>query len=308
MSEPPVSIANSTISGNSALCAGGGIYNSYSPLGISNVTITDNTADADKSGSGNCLGGGVYLSARTLAVQNSVIAANVSLNASYAMGSDCYNAAGSVSSGGYNVIGDAAGCTFTGSDQVGTTASPLDPLLLPLSWNGGATPTHALSFTSPAKDLGNVTGCTWDHDADGGATPEVILSNDQRTAIRPSGARCDVGAYEWSHCDDGVLNYGETGIDCGGGCAACSCTGTDAKILSTGYATIQGAYDAALDSALIRARETDTGTNLVFDRMMYVTLRGGHDCDFFRIRGMTTVASLIVSSGRLTIENVAIGP
>ncbi len=306
------SIANSTVSRNSALYAAGGIYGGGdSTVQLSNVTITGNTADSSKSGSGDALGGGVY-SYATLIVQNSVIAGNVSLNPSYVSGADCYSV-DSVSSGGYNVIGDGTGCVFAGGtgDQVGAAGSLINPLLASLAWNGGTTTTHALLSGSPAIDSGNPGGCFWDNDADGGTTTaEVLLVEDQRGAIRPFGGRCDVGAFEWSHCDNGIQDSDETGIDCGGSdCAVCSCGGTDpAKMKDTGYADIQLAYNAAWDSATVKSRATDTSEDLVFNRAMHFTLKGGHDCDFFRIRGMTTVASLTVSAGQLTVEDVAIGP
>ena len=305
------SIANSTISGNSASSLGGGLLVGWtSVVQLSNVTVAQNVADADADGDAFGRGGGIGIFG-TLTVQNSMIADNVTLNSAYRDTDDCYNyTTGSVTSGGYNVIGNGQGCTFAGTgDQAGTTASPFDPRLAPLAWNGGATPTHALLSTSPAKDNGNPGGCKWDNDADGGTTPEVPLSQDQRTAVRPYGLRCDVGAYEWSHCDNGVQDNGETGIDCGGSCSPCNCAGTStAKVIDTGYLTIQAAYDSAWDSALIRARETVTAQKLIFDRAMQITLRGGYDCSFFRIRGMTPVAGLIVASGTLKIENIVIGP
>jgi hypothetical protein len=312
LSNQPVSIANSTISGNSSLCQGGGIE-AFSAVSLSNVTVTDNITDTDQATYDYCQGGGVFVDTPgTLTVQNSIIAGNVSLNPSLSDGSDCYNSGGAVSSGGYNVIGNGDGCIFAETgDQTGDAGSPLDPLLDAITWNGGPTPTHALMSASPAVNNGDIGGCTWDDDADGG-TSEIALTEDQRTADRPSGGRCDVGSYEWSHCDNGVQDAGEgeTGIDCGGNCAACSCPGTNARILTAGFPTIQGAYDdiTIWDGALIRARETDTGEDLTFDRAMYVALRGGHDCDFFRIKGMTAVASLTISAGRLTVENIVVGP
>jgi hypothetical protein len=307
-----VSIANTTISGKSATFYGGGISTAQNAtVQLSNVTIAGNAADTNMGGTSSYLGGGVWV-ASTLTVQNSVIAGNSTLNPSFTTGYDCYYLAGSVTSGGYNVIGDGSGgCSFAGTgDQIGTTGSPLDPLLGALAWNGGDTPTHALLSLSPAIDNGNPGGCTWDDDADGGTTSEATLSQDQRTAVRPYNTLCDVGAFEWNHCDDGMQDDDETGIDCGGSlCAACSCATDPAKMISTRYSSIQAAYDAAWDSATAKARETDTAENLDFDRAMHFTLKGGFDCDFFRIRGMTTVASLTVSAGRLTVENLAIsGP
>jgi predicted outer membrane repeat protein len=297
-------VANSTFSGNRAAMSGGGIRHSGSgTLALSNVTITGNEAGWTLVGDA---GGGIGKGSSPATIENSVVAGNAALNSGAAHPHDCE---GSFTSGGYNIIGDATNCFLSSAsgDQTGNAATPLDPLLSVLAWNGGNTPTHGLQAASPAADRGNVGGCTWDDNADGGA--EVALPEDQRTALRPYGVRCDVGAFEWSHCDNGVMDSDESGADCGGTlCAACSCPGTDSKVLTAAYSTIQDAYDATWDDAVIRARETNTSQHPVFDRAMYVTLRGGHDCDFFRIRGMTTVASLTVSAGRLTVENIAIGP
>src|SRR5262249_45562682 len=49
--------------------------------------------------------------------------------------------------------------------------------------NGGVTSTHSLLSGSPAIDAGNTATCA---------------PNDQRGAVRPVGAACDIGAYEAS--------------------------------------------------------------------------------------------------------------
>ncbi len=62
----------------------------------------------------------------------------------------------------------------------------VDPLLGPLSFNGGLTPTLSPLAGSPLVDAGDNTNC---------------LSTDQRGLLRPvdklgSGAICDIGALE----------------------------------------------------------------------------------------------------------------
>jgi hypothetical protein len=57
-----------------------------------------------------------------------------------------------------------------------------DPMLGPLSDNGGPTQTMALLPGSPAIDAG--TSCT---------------ATDQRGVTRPQGAACEIGAYEVPH-------------------------------------------------------------------------------------------------------------
>jgi predicted outer membrane repeat protein len=304
---PHVTIANTSVTGNSAGLYGGGIHyqDQTSDIQLANVTVTGNSAGSLGGCLGGC-GGGLY---GLFSVRNSVIAGNVDLDPLTTPSPDCR---GNFYSGGYNLIGDDSICSVIGGigDQTGTALSPLDPQIGSLARNGGPTLTHALLSGSTAIDGGNPAGCYWDHDADRGASsPEVPLDMDQRTVSRPFNVVCDIGSYERMNCDDGMQNYGETGIDCGGSCAACSCPSADfAATNGTTFSTLQGAYDATWDGAEIKAREENTGEILAFDRPAHITLIGGHDCDFFRIKGMTTVASLTVLAGRLTVENIIVGP
>ena len=92
----------------------------------------------------------------------------------------------------YNLVGDGTGETgiVNGSNgnQVGTTASPINPLLGPLGVvTGGPTPTMALLQGSPAIDrIPTAGGC--------GAG----IFTDQRGLPRPTASAdlCDVGAFE----------------------------------------------------------------------------------------------------------------
>jgi hypothetical protein len=58
---------------------------------------------------------------------------------------------------GYNIIGYNADAVISSkpTDQIGTPAAPIDPLLGPLANNGGLTLTHALQAGSPALDHGD---------------------------------------------------------------------------------------------------------------------------------------------------------
>ena len=73
-------------------------------------------------------------------------------------------------------------------NQVGTAASPIDPVLGPLAANGGLTPTHALRAGSPAIGTGDPVDCD--------ASPNA--RRDQRGKARNASARmaCDIGAYD----------------------------------------------------------------------------------------------------------------
>src|SRR5262249_43905582 len=82
-------------------------------------------------------------------------------------------------------IGDG-GSGYAATDLVGTSGSPLDPLLQPLGNYGGPTKTMALLPGSPARDAGR----------DSGLGPPLNLTTDQRGLARKSGAHVDIGAFE----------------------------------------------------------------------------------------------------------------
>jgi len=101
---------------------------------------------------------------------------------------DC---AGTLTSGGYNLIGDDTGCTgFTNGvngDQVGVTGATVEPTLGPLQDNGGCTLTRLPQSGSPVIDAIPPARC--------------LVTTDQRGQGRPADggtgrAYCDVGAVE----------------------------------------------------------------------------------------------------------------
>lgn len=186
-------VTNSTISGNSGNANGGGIYNfGGGTVNVTNSTIVGNTAIVN----GNGRGGGIQNSGGTVTVKNSIIA----MNSSTDTGPDVN---GTFVSAGFNLIGKTDGSTgFTAAtDQTGTIASPLDPVLAPLANNGGPTTTHAPIAGSPAVDKGSE------------ATPP--LTTDQRGSPRPydnpsvpnapGGNGSDIGAFERQTTDPGSV-------------------------------------------------------------------------------------------------------
>lgn len=86
------------------------------------------------------------------------------------------NVWGSVIDGGHNLSSDGSAKFTTATSRAG-----VDPLLGPLTDNGGGTPTMALLPGSPAIDAGD----------DAAAPP-----GDQRGVGRPVGPRSDIGAFE----------------------------------------------------------------------------------------------------------------
>ncbi|MFC2077441.1 choice-of-anchor Q domain-containing protein [Candidatus Bipolaricaulota bacterium] len=182
--EKPLDVYNLSVSGTHTFYVSDGrgdflVHNKSTILNC--VTITDNTADTDGDGIGD--GGGVCLRDSLLLSVNSIVAGN--RDGSSGTGHpDC---SGRCILDGYNLIGDGTGMTGTSfpSDKIGSTASPVDPLLGPLADNGGPTLTHALLVGSSALD----------------AIPQPFNgapSTDQRGLTRPwpTGGLCDIGAVE----------------------------------------------------------------------------------------------------------------
>jgi hypothetical protein len=186
-------IANSTFVSNQANAAnglGGGVFNYGSgnnypgePINILvNNTFSENGAYS---------GGGLY-SWGNLSFRNNILANSTS-------GGDCVSYSfGGMVAGSHNLIEDGNPCS----------SDPFlrgDPLLGPLSDNGGPTQTMALLPGSPAIDAGTVT----------------CVPADQRGVTRPQGAACEIGAYEYEYqsliyyvkWDAGGANNGSSWLD-----------------------------------------------------------------------------------------------
>lgn len=170
-----VTLANSTISGNSSTGKGGGIING-AIVEMFNSSVVGNSAP---QGAGLLQMANITGSRTSL--QNSVVAYNVS---SLGLG-DC---SGVLQGGAYNFVQTvvAGECSAEGM----TTGA--DPLLGPLQQNGGPTLTHLPADTSPLVNAGSPGGCYG---------PGNVVSRDQRSQPRPSGGgRCDIGAVEVQIC------------------------------------------------------------------------------------------------------------
>jgi len=188
-----LTVIDSTISGNTGGIFGGGITLNYGTLSVTDSTITGNIAEdggaffgrgiesfIDSTISGNLATstGGVYVEMGTdgpfsTTVDGTIIADN--------FGGDFANSGSGTATGSNDLIGDGSdGGAFTSSLR-GTAASPVNPLLGPLAFNGGPTETMALLTGSPA--LG--TGGSFDG-----------ITSDQRGYPRPSGPGIDIGAFQ----------------------------------------------------------------------------------------------------------------
>ena len=148
-----MTVRNCTISGNSVhgtglvTMYGGGIRN-FGSLQIASSTIAHNSMSGEKGASAS--GGGIYGFASTR-TDSSILALN-----SAPTGPD-FAGVVALQSNGYNIIGNNADAVISSqpTDQIGTPAAPIDPLLGPLTHNGGPTLTLALQSGSPAIDRGD---------------------------------------------------------------------------------------------------------------------------------------------------------
>jgi hypothetical protein len=171
----PLTITNSTISGNSAP-EGGGVLIQAPLIGrrsarFSNVTIVGNSAWG---------GGGVRVQhGSDLYLRNSIVAGNEATGGVVGWSDISIDVDATVVSEGYNL--------GTGFAPVTGDVVTSNPDIDELADNGGPTRTHAL-LGGPALDGGNPAGCS---DPEGAA-----LSRDQRGFPRPTGSRCDMGAFE----------------------------------------------------------------------------------------------------------------
>lgn len=153
-----LSVRDSTISGNSAPLAGG--IKIEQTMTLQQVTIANNS------------GGGLRVAKPNLTVtlHNSIVANN--------SGGDCSFAVPGMTLAGDRNLGRDNSCQFANP-----TANLLNtnPQLGPLQNNRGATETHELLPDSPAINGGNNGVCT---------------PTDQRGLARPQGPSCDIGAFE----------------------------------------------------------------------------------------------------------------
>jgi hypothetical protein len=198
----PLTIDDSTISGNTVLAAGmtgsfgsaaGGILVGNNPFfggptSIDHSTIAFNRVVGSPPSNFQVAGGvsgstylyNGYQYPANVQVRNTIIAKNV-----YNLSDP--DVTGTFLSGGHNLIGvlGSSATGFVASDLSGTSATPLDPRLLPLANNGGPTKTHALRSDSPAVNAGD--------------NANAPLTDQRGYARIDSDGIIDIGAYELQH-------------------------------------------------------------------------------------------------------------
>lgn len=182
LSRGSLELYNVTLSDNAAEFGGGGLTVASGSALITNSTIHRNKQVSSSTSSGG--GGGIHVYSGTAQVQNSIIAGNT-VGAGRA-GPDC---AGTLTSSGYNLVGNTSGCDFVSGtgDQLN-----VDPKLEPLALWGGPVAAHKPATGSPAIDRGSPES----------GTVTACQLKDYRGVRRNAdgdkvdGGRCDVGAME----------------------------------------------------------------------------------------------------------------
>lgn len=213
-----VTLTNSTVSDNTAADNGGGIYDHFGTVNLTNSTISGNSANggggiviqgtvtlinSTVSGNTGTFGSGIWNEDGNLNLINSTILSNtgalggiwnrtgtmtltntiLAYNRVGALAKDCTNdSGGTVISSGYNLVQAPNNCVFSATGDITNT----NPLLGPLTDNGGATLTHALLNGSLIIN----------HIPKGTNGCGTTITTDQRGVIRPQGSGCDIGAYE----------------------------------------------------------------------------------------------------------------
>ena len=178
-----VVVINSTISNNSAVRQGGGIYTNAGAVSVTNCTLSGNSAASFS-------GGGIYTyDTGSTTIENTIIANSVGGNFEVNNG---------------EVTTDSSSLCDDNSCFSATQATSAQINLQPLADYGGPTQTMALGAGSVAIDKGN-----------DGAAP----ATDQRGVTRPQGAHSDVGAYEVESTQTGpnfvVTRAADTTAVCG---------------------------------------------------------------------------------------------
>ncbi len=166
----PISIVNSTVSGNSADVGGGVYQNDGGNTAV--AWIIYSTVASNTSSLNNAHNLGLSGPASRFELTGALVAGT---------GDNCSIPANNLIDHGYNLdSSNSCGLTMT------TSLTNTNPLLQPLAENSGDTLTHALGEGSPALDQipQGVNGC--------GTT----YTKDQRNEARPINEACDIGAYE----------------------------------------------------------------------------------------------------------------
>jgi len=209
-----LTMTNTTVHGNRA-GSGGGV--SYTGGSSNTSTITSSTITNNQVYFGLASGGGLEVGGPNQVLGNTIIAGNFfEATASSGTGPDV---SGSVSSLGYNLMGNGSGATFTGvttGNQIGTTGAAIDPKLGPLQMNGGRTATRLPLAASPVINAGDPSfasppGPVNDERGSGYARVEfgrIDIGAAEAQAGRVTSAVVNGGAVQRSRVTDLTVNFG----------------------------------------------------------------------------------------------------
>jgi hypothetical protein len=188
-------VIGSTISGNQltgSQSEGGGLFGNSFGRGVLNISHSTISGNRINNAGGN--GGGVSSRSTEANISHSIIAGNmVGLTASDLATPETGTPLLHFSLIGTNVgtglVPAPVGSPDANGNLIGTSNSPINPLLGPLADNGGPTKTHQLLNQSPAIDAGD---------------PSLVLGQNGTAEFDQRGApftriylgRIDIGAYE----------------------------------------------------------------------------------------------------------------
>ena len=162
---------------------------------VTNCTFSLNSAfGGNGSPPGQASGGGIFTIGNRLDIKSTIVAANSAFNA----GAPAPDVSGAFTSQGFNLIGKIDGSTGfpAGTDQTGTIASPLDPMLGTLQNNGGPTQTIALLPGSPAIDKGTSASLIGQLTLDQRGPGFLRTFDDPATPNATGGDGTDIGSFE----------------------------------------------------------------------------------------------------------------
>jgi hypothetical protein len=140
-----------------------------------------------------------------------------------------------------------------------------------------------------------------EHKTDGGSNVNVYPSGDDH----PSQAGNLKATAEFLP----LLNIAYNCFKSTGGCPAANICSAHFRAdgVTTGYASIQTAYDNLADTKTMQIHETILGGSLLLDKNKTVTLEGGYVCNFSFKPGYTIIRdTLTITAGLAIVENLII--
>ncbi len=170
-------LRNSTVSGNTGFAGLGAVHRSDTndymvhPLGdadpdkevptLAGVNVNSEDANIQNSTIARNAGGGLIIKEGTFTIESSIFSGNIQSEVGGATPVDIINTGGTLNVS--NSLVETTGGDHGVTDGVDGNIVEQDPLLGPLSDNGGSTHTHALGGGSPAIDAGsNPADMDWD--------------------------------------------------------------------------------------------------------------------------------------------------